>query len=259
MKLKSRLATLLVASASVLAVYSASAATYTAGDMLLGFRATGGTGLTTDYIINLGSSTTIRDASVGTSLGTYGTDLVATFGAGWATRSDLSWGLITERQAFSTFGNSLVNGDPGGTLYASTTSPISKAQINSGGNTYLGMAGQFGSLAASGNASNASFSLSTDSNPQIWSAQMSGVGSSFNGNLPAIEQSLSSGNTIGVYRFLSTTTGDTYGGSVGTAKLVNTLGINAATGAISVIPEPSTALLGPLGALFLLRRRRTNA
>jgi len=258
MKLKSKFATLLVASASLLAVSSASAATYVAGDLLLGFRATGGTGQTTDYIINLGSSTTIRDASAGLTLGTYGTDLVATYGAGWATRSDLYWGLITERQQYSTFGNSLVNGDPGGTLYASFNTPVTRAAINTGGTLYLGMAAQFSSLAASGNAANASFSLNSDSPSQIWSAQMNGTGS-FNGNLPEIEQSLSSGNTLGVYRYLSTTVGDTYGGAQGQPNLVNTIGINATTGAISIIPEPSAALLGLLGALPLLRRRRTNA
>jgi len=254
MKLKSKFATLLVASASLLAVSSASAATYVAGDLLLGFRATGGTGQTTDYIINLGSSTTIRDASAGLTLGTYGTDLVATYGAGWATRSDLYWGLITERQQYSIFGNSLVNGDPGGTLYASFNTPVTRAAINTGGTLYLGMAAQFSSLAASGNAANASFS----SSPQIWSSAMdSGTGSFLvYGN---VEQSLSLGNTLGIYRHLSTTVGDTYGGAVGVPNLVNTIGINATTGAISVIPEPSAALLGLLGALPLLRRRRTNA
>jgi len=260
MKLKSKFATLLVASASLLAVSSASAATYVAGDLLLGFRATAGQGLTTDYIINLGSSTTIRDASSGTSLGTYGTDLVATYGAGWATRSDLYWGLITVRALYSESFPAVVNGDPKGTLYASTSGVNLTAAAIDGINTpYIGMKTKFSSLAASGNASNASFSLNTDTYPQIWSAQMNGGSATIVGNGGLIERSLSSGNTIEINRYLRTTTGDTYGGSVGVANLVNTLEINSTTGAISVIPEPSSALLGLLGALPLLRRRRTNA
>lgn len=260
MKLTSRLATLLVASASLLAVSAASAATYAAGDLLLGFRATGGTGATTDYIINLGSSTTFRGAAAGTSLGTYGTDLVATYGSNWASRSDLYWGVITMRQSY-VLPYTVVNGDPEGTIYASFNQSVSTAVLNTGGTSYLGLAGQFVNLTGgsiSVNASNAAFSLAADVVPQIWSAQMNGAGS-FGGNLPEIEHAMSSGNTLGVNRYLRTVTGDTYGGTVGNPNLVNTIGINATTGAISVIPEPSSALLGLLGALPLLRRRRTNA
>lgn len=255
MKIKNRLAALLVTSASLLAASTVSAATYVAGDLLLGFRATGGTGLTTDYIINLGSSTSIRDAAPGTTLGSYATDLTATYGANWATRTDLYWGLITIRQA-SGFGANVVNGDPKGTLYASFDDTITKAVIDAGATVYLGMAGQFAGLAASGNAANASFSLSSDAIPQIWSTQMNGAGS-FNSNLPEVEHALSSGNTIDVNRFLAITNGDTFGGSVGVPNLVATLSIDSATGQISIIPEPSSFALVGLGLVgFITRRRR---
>ena len=254
MKLTSRLATMFVASASLLAVSSAGAASYSAGDLLLGFRATGGTGQTTDYIINLGSSTTIRDASIGTSLGDYGTDLTATYGSGWASRSDLFWGLATIREQDNPFTSNVVNGDPEGTLYASFNTAVSLTSIANGGTGYLGMATEFGSLSSSSNASNASFS----SAPQIWTTQMSGPGS-FNNNTPDVEHPLSDGSTIDIYRYLSTTTGDTFGGSVGQPNLVHTLGINSTTGNISIVPEPSSALLGTLGVLLLFRRRRAKA
>lgn len=76
------------------------------GDVFLGFRASGGQGADTSYLVNLGPDTAFRNASPGsaltlTSLGSLGADLVAQYGSDWATRGDLFWGVFGTRNSTS--------------------------------------------------------------------------------------------------------------------------------------------------------------
>lgn len=69
------------------------------GDIFIGFRASGGDGGSTSYLINLGSSLQFRNAAPGTSfslnsIGNIFNDLVAIYGDDWSTRADLSWGVF---------------------------------------------------------------------------------------------------------------------------------------------------------------------
>jgi hypothetical protein len=89
---------LAIACALALTPDSAKAAiVYTDGDLILGFRATGGLGASTDYLIDLGSAASFlalaANSQVNLSLGPIGTDLVALYGANWSSRVDLFWSL----------------------------------------------------------------------------------------------------------------------------------------------------------------------
>lgn len=90
-------------------------ATSSAGELILGFRASGGSGNTTNYVVDLGDAAVLRDqSSVQTlALTGVGTDLSTIYGANWATRTDLFWGVVANTGNFS-----VVNSDPVSTLYA---------------------------------------------------------------------------------------------------------------------------------------------
>lgn len=96
---------------------------YNNGDLLLGFRASGGQGATKDYVVNIGSASQFLSGS-GTvpvsSLGNIAADLSSAglFGGTWNTRADVFWGLI---------GTDLA-GDPANTLYATRARSTSATQ-----------------------------------------------------------------------------------------------------------------------------------
>lgn len=239
-----------------LAAAPAIAAPYSAGDLLLGFHATSGTGSSTDYIVDLGSSLSLRDGTLTGNLANLGMDLTNTYGSGWFSRSDLYWGLIGIREKYDPDFGTVVSGDPSGTLYASFNSSTSEAVISAGYTAFAGMANLFNGLAASPNASNASFSTSSDSPAQIWTAQNPQPGATSFGNaLPNLEKTLATSNQIDVYRYLSTTTGDTFGGSVGQPNFVGSLSIDS-NGVVNVVPEPASGLLVLVGLAALVHRRR---
>lgn len=67
------------------------------GDLILGFRANGGQGQNVNLEVNLGSVSQFKGLASGTTQiisGLSVADLIATYGANWATRSDLFWGII---------------------------------------------------------------------------------------------------------------------------------------------------------------------
>lgn len=76
------------------------------GDLYLAFRAEGGTGGSSSYIVKIGQDTLFRSAAADTSfnvpdLGNIGADLAATYGANWNSRSDLYWGIFGVRPSAS--------------------------------------------------------------------------------------------------------------------------------------------------------------
>lgn len=118
-------AALALAGLSLGSTQAVAALPYTNGDLLLGFRASGGAGASRDYVVNLGSATQFSGGT-GTitlsGIGNIGADLATTggalglFGPSWNTRADVFWGIV---------GTDL-GGDPANTLYASRprTSPL---------------------------------------------------------------------------------------------------------------------------------------
>jgi hypothetical protein len=90
-----------------------------AGELFVGFRATGGVGAGESVVIDLGSVSALSNAALGstTSLGTYGADLVTKFGANWFNRSDVLWGAVAG--VFSTATADPINSLYGGVKVAS--------------------------------------------------------------------------------------------------------------------------------------------
>ncbi|MGB8165876.1 MAG: Calx-beta domain-containing protein [Chthoniobacteraceae bacterium] len=96
MKLSPFAALLLLAGAVFSTPVASATLPYTGGDLFLGFRASGGTGGTQDYLVNIGpASQFVGQSGVVTvsGLGDIKSDLDATFGSGWATRSDIYWSV----------------------------------------------------------------------------------------------------------------------------------------------------------------------
>jgi hypothetical protein len=100
------------------------------GDLILGFRASGGQGQSLNLEVDLGNVSNFYDAVAGTTIPLPALavqDLVNTYGASWSTRTDLVWGAV------STTGR--VSGTPDGhasvaTLWA--TAPNGQAAWNRG-------------------------------------------------------------------------------------------------------------------------------
>lgn len=98
---------------------TSAAIVYADGDLILGFRATGGTGASTDYLIDLGpASAFINSLSpVNFTLGNIGADLTAIFGS-WATRSDVLWSISGVQKIAG-------NGFANNTMFATRSDTIS--------------------------------------------------------------------------------------------------------------------------------------
>jgi hypothetical protein len=90
----------------------AGAASYANDDLLLAFYATGGKGSSTSLVVDIGPASTYRDASSELFLSSIQADLINAFGANWATRGDVLWGV------FGSSYNATVGADGPWTLYA---------------------------------------------------------------------------------------------------------------------------------------------
>lgn len=266
------LLTMLAVAGMTLFASQASATTYVAGDLLLGFRATGGTGSATNLIVNLGQADTVyRDAVANiTSVVDIGTLLTSTYGAGWDTRSDLFWGIVGVRSN-SNIG-SAVDGDPVRTNY------LSAAQTTVNPGTQSSTAWEIAGSTSRGSVANAIAGLAT--NYDAFSAAVtntallpSGTGSTWSSNndgsssftlAGTVEGNFgagASGTALDLYRVLDRTSGASPSGTVGIGSYEGTFTISNAgvVGfAVTAVPEPSRALLAGLGlAGIAFRRRRT--
>ena len=96
-----------------------------AGDLILGFTATGGQGADTNLEVNLGPASNFYGAAAGsvTVLSRLSVeDLKSTYGDDWATRSDLFWGVV------GTTGAAAVGSAPARTIWASRAEPAAGTQ-----------------------------------------------------------------------------------------------------------------------------------
>jgi|GEM_PF-6085694 len=83
--------------AFVCAVPASADAAYVDGDVFLCFRATGGQGATTDYVVDLGSASQFTTATGRVNVDLGGdilADLTTTYGANWAARADVRWSVV---------------------------------------------------------------------------------------------------------------------------------------------------------------------
>ena len=271
------------------------AATYTAGDMILGFGVSGGVGATSNILVDIGSSITFRDLNGASSLNivTIGTYLDQTFGTtagngvAWNERTDLYWGVVACR---SNVLGAVVSGDPTRTVYASaartglgtlgsanssdpSNGAMSGSDVSGAANAIVALAGTtFASATAAGGSGGKvaiiNTSVVTSNN---WTTD--NASSPYFNNIPGSVQQAFTAGTIGsygaagavdgaidLYRILQTTTGASPSGTVGTGTFLTTLTIDS-SGNVSAVPEPSTYALLGLGAVvgfIAIRRKRVS-
>lgn len=231
------------------------------GDIFLGFRASGGDGSATSYLINLGQDAVFRNAVPGTtitlSLGSIGTDLANTYGTTWYDRDDLYWGVFGVRDSSSpaVYGSQeqITAGSPTTpwpalslTARNSVTSQINSVLTQTGG--YRGSQATLNSTVAvlqpnSGAASSYNFQVANGGTDFGSLSQWGSIEGNFADG--------TEGTVLDFYRI---------SGSATPVQLLGQFTINdSGTITFTAVPEPSAALLGGLGTLVLLNRRRRPA
>lgn len=272
MQIKSKhLLTMLVVAGISVAALPAQAGTFLAGDLLLGFRATGGTGASSNLIVDLGQADTVfRDAtsSLGSIIDLNGI-LTSTYGAGWETRSDLFWGAVAIRDN-SGIGAASVDGDPKRTSYltiAQTTYDPGTQQSsapNVPGSTSRGdIANAIASLntayGTTNNGDSLGYVVIDATTGTTWSSLIADNNFKFGSSIEASSAGGIDATGLDLYRILNTTTGASPTGTVGLGSYEGTLAISS-SGVVSfnvaAVPEPSRALLAACGLCGLLLRRR---
>ena len=276
---------------------SARATTYNAGDLILGFRVTGGTGAGSDLLVNLGSSTSYRDLNGSNlwNISNIGTDLAATYGSTWYDRTDLSFGIAGVYTDISDANGGVNNnGDPGQTLYFSksrtatgtlgsasstTTSNYSNTNMSTASSQMLSLgATTYASATASLNNSNVAIVSSAGLNS--WTAYTSGA-SDFGVISGGVEQTFANGSWQGgsfgaasnvegaldLYRYLQTATGASPSGTAKTGIFETSIIIDQAGNLNAIVssaavPEPSTYAMCGVAAIaagvFAYRRRKLS-
>lgn len=228
----------------------------TNNDIFLGFRASGGDGATTSYLVNLGQYSQFRDATPGStttlSLGNIGLDLSAVFGAGWNTREDLSWGIFgVSNTANPTVYASKEQSTPGTTgtawstldLTARGTTASSIVSVLQGTNGYQGRESTVNSAVA--------VLQPNTGNTSSYNKQVATAGTNDFGSLSewsSIEGSFAdgaAGTALDLYRI----------GSLGVTNPGFFTIDNAGVVSFTAVPEPSVALVGAAGVFLLLTRR----
>lgn len=285
---KKHLLTMFTMAGILVAASSVKAASIVNGDLLLGFRVTGGTGAGTDLIVRAGSSgaagignaVTFRDATSNiATVVDVGAELSAIYGAGWATRADLSWGVVGVRSASSTGGGSAVNGNtPGRSPFIGIAQSSSNPAVQSSSAPEAANGTARASLSNAINAINTAFAAGADTG--ISAAEAIYLSSTALGGYTeqqanfftlagGTEVSNASGidNTgLDLYWITNTNSGALDNGvpvtsTVGQGIYQGSFQISS-SGVVSfnvaAVPEPSRALLAGLGlAGVAFRRRRT--
>lgn len=248
------LAALTVVAGVLLAASSlrAAALSYTAGDLLIGFTATGSN---TTYLINIGQASTYRNATQPITLNlNIGADLVSEFSSvdePWHQRDGLRWGV------FGATSDNAVAGDDPFTLYAGRTT--SAGYLRGSTFTQRNPAYYIQDVAASyvalGNSTSGTTVGAFQDNDAVNSfakAQNEAGTISFQYFSNALASFDNGASTADLNLFRMTT------GS-GTGQLLGTFSISEA-GVITFtpVPEPSVVILMAVGliGLFVIRRRR---
>lgn len=271
-KTKHLLTMLAVAGISLTALPATAATTYAAGDILIGFRATGGTGSTTSLVVNIGNSQTIRDNNTTNSvLANIGAALASAYGSGWESRTDLFWGAAGVGQKFTT--DPVANGDPGQTLYLTRAGGAGNVGMQNTANpTTSGTTGHTGVVnkvydwetafqGFTGTTANGGLVAFMDTSLVNTYDEFTGTTSDWTSSFNT-DAAVTGGSVLDLYRILGTTTGANPTGTARTGAWQGTLSLGT-DGTISfnpgLVPEPSRTLLAATGLGFLFMRRRRRA
>lgn len=239
------------------------AATVTApavGDLFVAFRASGGQGASTSYIVNIGSDTTYRNAAAGSSVdisipGNISADLVATYGVNWSSRVDLFWGVFGARQSVSSSVYASKERDTPGSA-TSAWSALNATARNATATSVIDVISGIGGFTGSDSTANSSVAvLQTNSgSASSYNFQVSTAGTTDFGSLSqwsSIEGDFGSGaggSVLDLYRIAGTD-----------STLVGSFSINSG-GTLhftAPVPEPGSVFLSAAAAgLLSLRRRR---
>jgi hypothetical protein len=286
---KKHLLTMFTMAGILVAASSVNAASIVNGDLLLGFRVTGGTGAGTDLIVRAGASgaagignaVTFRDAT--TNIATVvdvGAELAAIYGAGWATRADLSWGVVGVRSASSSGGGSAGNGQtPGRSPFIGIAQSSSNPAVQSSAAPDLsGVAGLRTNASNAINAINVAFTAGTDTGTSAaeaihlsssalggYTEQQAGFFTLAGGTEVSDAQGIDNSG-LDLYWITNSNTGAQDNG----AAVTSTVGQGIYQGSfqisdagvvsfnVTAVPEPSRALLAGLGLAGIAFRRRRS-
>ncbi len=112
----------LIATQVLTTALAESTTTYENGDLLLGFRASEGTGATQNYVVNIGPFTNVVGLTSTKSLvsdGSIAQDLASIFGPDWHSRADVYWSVSGTTGSFAS-----IAGVPAKTLFATCPDSI---------------------------------------------------------------------------------------------------------------------------------------
>jgi hypothetical protein len=218
--------------------------TFTNGDLILGFQATGGEGAATNVFFNLGSAISHRDNGNLGVLGNIASTLSAAYGSNWYSRTDLyfgAFGNLNFGQNSGIGGQGPVNGDPSRTVYVSQAAATpgqsllwtgyTPNALGSSGNTFSGMEQMVVLLTT--NPDN-SANLNQTIQPLEWNSGWTtnnptpgGAFGIFNGGIQQNFGKGGSGTHVDIQRILAYTTGAAPTGTVGTGTYETTISIGS--------------------------------
>ena len=133
------------------------------GEVLIGFRATGGTGSSVNYVVDLGQVAGLTGLTSVTTLPMTGVaaDLTAAYGASWHTRTDLFWGAVAGVGNFAAVGS-----DPAKTVYATkpeaTNGTLVDAWLRKGDSAQTSLGSRISAARGRYNLSTAATNAATD-------------------------------------------------------------------------------------------------
>jgi len=221
---------------------------YSAGNIFLGFRASGGTGAANSFVFNLGNFANLTIVGNGGSpqqVVDLGSELTTVFGSDWYTRSQVKWGIFgmesSKLPVYSSTSDDRAN------------APVTKSlgQVAGAWSAYTGLGANYNQAIANGTSTGSSTGVLGD-------GVVTGTGNN------TWFKNINDAADFGIYNATLeagvATDLDFYSTTATSATKLTQYNINS-SGVVSVVPEPSTYFLFGLGALLMivLYRRKANA
>jgi hypothetical protein len=220
---------------------------YEAGNIFIGFRASGGTGAANSFLLNLGNYGTFPILNAGDTpvdLFDVGSELTTVFGSNWKTRGEVTWGIFgmsdSQLPVYSSTSDNRANG------------PVTKSlgQVGGAWTAYTGMGNNYNSAIENGAYTGSSAGVLGD-------GVVTGIGAN------TWYKNIQDAADFGIYNATleAGVAGDLdfYSTSATAATKLSQYNISSG-GVVSVVPEPSTYALFGFGALLLIvAYRRANA